>query len=72
MPPAPAATAEYVVLAVGESVTLPLARLLVVTVRVEDPLVAVMVIEVALVVVQLRVVSWPTLTVVGVAVNCVI
>jgi hypothetical protein len=45
-----------VVVAVGESVTVPVARALVVTVRVVDPLVAVMVIDVALVVVQLSVV----------------
>ena len=47
----------YVVVAVGESITLPVAKLLVVIVRVVDPLVAVIVIEVALVVVHVRVVA---------------
>jgi len=46
-----------VVAAVGESVTLPVAELLVVTVREEDPLVAVIVIEVAFVVAQVSVVA---------------
>ncbi len=55
----------------GESLTLPVACELVVTVRVEVPAVAVIVMDVALVVIQLKTVGCPVVTDVGVAVNCV-
>lgn len=57
LPPAPVAVAVYVVVCVGESLTVPDAWLLVVTVRVELPAVAVIVIDVAFVVVQVSVVA---------------
>jgi hypothetical protein len=57
VPPGPVATAVYVVAVVGASVVVPVASVLVISVRDEDPAVAVMVIDVALVVVQLSVVD---------------
>ena len=67
VPPDPVATAVYVVFAVGESTMLPEAELLVVTVRVEVPLAAVIVIELDAVAVQVNVTDCPAVTVVGVA-----
>lgn len=59
LPPAPVATAEYMVVCVGESVTVPDAWALVVTVRVEDPAAAVIVTDVAFVLCQLSVTLCP-------------
>ena len=59
MPPDPVATAEYVVVWVGESVTFPEACALVVTVRGVEPEEAVMVTDVAFVACQVNVTICP-------------
>lgn len=61
VPPAPVATAEYVVVCAGVSLTLPDAFALVATVRADEPEVAVIVIDVALVICQFRVMLCPSL-----------
>jgi hypothetical protein len=67
VPPAPVAVAEYDVVAVGESLTLPARWEFVVTVRDDDPAVAVIVTEVAFALCQLRVMLCPELIAMGVA-----
>lgn len=60
LPPAPVATAEYVVVCAGESLIVPAVCELLVTVREDVPAVAVIATEVALFVCQLRVTLWPS------------
>ena len=59
MPPEPVATAEYVVVCVGESVTFPEACELVITVREAEPEEPVMVTDVAFVACQVKVTICP-------------
>jgi len=67
LPPAPVAVAEYDVVAVGESLTLPAGLELVFTVRDDDPAVAVIVTEVAFALCQFSVVLCPELIDMGLA-----
>jgi hypothetical protein len=64
------AVAVYVVVAVGESVTLPAGSELVVSVRVEEPVLAVMVTDVEKTACQFNVTLSPTLMELALAENC--
>ena len=67
VPPAPVATAEYVVVCVGVSLTLPDNCELVSRVRADEPEVAAIVTDVALVIFQFRVMLCPSLIEVALA-----